>query len=61
MHSEQSSFLARCLRAQIHFVYTVEEIDKLIGPGVRPASLGGSESFDVDGWFKSVEGFEPSK
>lgn len=45
---------------QIHFVYKYEEIDKLIGPGVRPKKLGGEEPFDVAGWFKKVEGFTPS-
>lgn len=48
-------------RSQIHFVYKAEEIDKLLGEGVRPAKLGGKEPFDYDAWFKKVAGFAPSK
>lgn len=47
------------VHAKIHFVSTVEEVDALLGPGVRPVALGGTEAPDAAAWFAKVEGFKP--
>ena len=49
-------------RSQIHFVYSVEDLDRLVGLDALPTSLGGSAGvFDIGAWCAALEadGFDP--
>lgn len=47
------------VHAKIHFVYTKEELEPLIGVATLPASFEGSGKFDLDAWCKDMSGFTP--